>query len=249
MRTEARRSALDRLLQTLSWDGASIRSYRQGGAGKENALTTEVLAALDFLPRGAFLGETLRRAHGDEQRLAGMASEIEQAEVTVLGDSVFLRPSAGGSEPNRMVFQPDATIEMPSAHILIEAKRIRSSRFQADQLARCLAVAHVQASGRAPLVLLVLGSPPPVNVEGRGRIAVADSIAEFLPHVAERCDADLDPASMLADVPRTLAWITWQEIARIAAAQLDRVDLPDPSMTASIGRLVETITSAVALHS
>lgn len=60
----ANRSALGRLLEELSWVGSSIRGYRSGGRGYENVLTAEVLGALDFMPRSAFLGAVIAAAHG-----------------------------------------------------------------------------------------------------------------------------------------------------------------------------------------
>ena len=54
-------SAIDRLLDELSWEG-NARKYRGGGRGLENVLTAEVFQALDFLPRDAFLGAVLRGA-------------------------------------------------------------------------------------------------------------------------------------------------------------------------------------------
>jgi hypothetical protein len=41
-------SVLGRLLEEISWEGASVRRYRDGGRGHENVLTAEVLTALDL---------------------------------------------------------------------------------------------------------------------------------------------------------------------------------------------------------
>jgi hypothetical protein len=64
-------SVLGRLLEELSWEGSSIRRYRHGGRGYDNVLTAEVLLALDFLPRQAFLGAVLRVAHGSPRLSPG----------------------------------------------------------------------------------------------------------------------------------------------------------------------------------
>jgi len=160
-------SAIGRLLTELSWSGRSIRQYRHGGAGFENVLTAEVLQALDFLPRAAFLGGVLEQAHGADEARKTLAEEIEQAEVTVLPGDTALNP-AGHGKRAKVVVQPDATITSPSVYALVEAKRIRRSSFQPEQPAREFVAATVeaQASGRRPLLLLILGTPPPVTVSG-----------------------------------------------------------------------------------
>jgi hypothetical protein len=56
-------SRVGRLLEEISWEG-NTRPYRQGGRGRGNALTTEVFALPDWLPRQAFLGAVLAAAHG-----------------------------------------------------------------------------------------------------------------------------------------------------------------------------------------
>ena len=50
------RSVVGRLLTEISWEGKKVRQYREGGQGFENVLTAEVLQALNFLPRKAFMG-------------------------------------------------------------------------------------------------------------------------------------------------------------------------------------------------
>ena len=72
-------SALGRLLAEISWEGESVRRYRDGGIGLENVLTAEVLLALDFLPRTAFLDNLLKSAHGAEVARASLLAEVEDA--------------------------------------------------------------------------------------------------------------------------------------------------------------------------
>lgn len=57
-------SVIGRLLEEISWEGATVRKYRAGGRGLENVLTAEVLLPLSYLPRTAFLGPVLRTARG-----------------------------------------------------------------------------------------------------------------------------------------------------------------------------------------
>jgi hypothetical protein len=53
--TLANNSVLGRLFAEISWEGARVREYRDGGRGRENVLTAEVLGALSYLPRSTFL--------------------------------------------------------------------------------------------------------------------------------------------------------------------------------------------------
>lgn len=246
--TQHRRSALDRLLETLSWDGATIRKYREGGAGQENVLTTEVLSALDFLPR-SFLGAVLAAAHGDQAVLDAIAAEVEDAEIVVLGDDIFLKPS-GKSHGERMTLQPDAVIETSATFVLVEAKRARQpAAFGDDQLARSLAVAVAQAGERRPLLLLVMGAAPPIKLRGSARrVGIEESIAEHLPRVCEASDFELDATKMLAAVSETVAWITWDEVREVTDRHLRRFESASAEVQSSIARLVGSIASAVERH-
>lgn len=128
-------SVLGRLLEELSWEGSKVRQYRAGGRGFENVLTAEVLIALDFLPRTRFLGAIVRGAHGADHAREHVARELEAASITLLPEELVLNPR-GRSRGDRRIVQPDAWISTPGTVTLVEAKRIRSSRFQPEQLAR-----------------------------------------------------------------------------------------------------------------
>ncbi|MFQ4149076.1 hypothetical protein AAGW05_10295 [Arthrobacter sp. LAPM80] len=73
----AQPSIVGRLLEEISWERAA--SYREGGRGRENVLSAEVLLALNFLPREHFLGAVIRAAHGAEAARALLLAEIEDA--------------------------------------------------------------------------------------------------------------------------------------------------------------------------
>jgi hypothetical protein len=100
------------------------------------------------LPRETFLGGVLRQAHGAKAACARAAAEVEKTEVTQLPDEIELGPG-------RLVVQPDATVVGPATCTLIEAKRIRRSSFQVDQLAREIVVLLASAGERSPLMLLL----------------------------------------------------------------------------------------------
>src|SRR5438094_10643398 len=78
-------SIIGRLLEELSWTGKQITSYRGGGRGFENVLSTEVLQALHFLPRSTFLAAVVRAFHdGSPATRAAFGAEAEEAEFLVL---------------------------------------------------------------------------------------------------------------------------------------------------------------------
>ena len=75
-------SVIGRLLEEISWEGASVRGYRLGGRGRDNVLTAEIFLPLGYLPRRAFLGEVLRVAHGADEARAAVIRDIEPAVLT-----------------------------------------------------------------------------------------------------------------------------------------------------------------------
>ncbi|CAN5706140.1 hypothetical protein BH24ACI5_BH24ACI5_25970 [soil metagenome] len=70
---------------------------------------------------------------GAPEAVETLASEIENANITLLPGGLFL-----SNKPNPIFsVQPDAIIESPTVHCLVEAKRIRpGAKFQREQLAR-----------------------------------------------------------------------------------------------------------------
>lgn len=236
-------SVIGRLLEEVSWDGPRVRAYRDGGRGRENVLTAEVLSPLSYLPRDQFLGEVLRSAHGANEACAGAASEIEKAHLVLLPDESLLPGSS-------VVVQPDATMGMPGHFVLIEAKRIRRASFQPEQLAREYITLLDVAAGRIPLLLLVLGAPPPIAVKGRGRLDPIEVVTTQLDAVLGRTKHyDGDAASLTAKLPDTLAWITWAEIREIVVRQA--ASLPDTAngLDGTVDRLASAVVAAIDWHS
>lgn len=241
-------SVIGRLLEELSWEGTGVRAYRDGGRGRENVLTAEVLMALDFLPRTAFLGAVLQAAHGADAARGRVIEEVEQAELVLLPEETKLRPS-GATYQQQLVVQPDGVLTSPTCRVLIEAKRIRSSSFQPEQLAREY-VALMRASGeRTPLLLLILGAEPPVSVRGQGKLGIEDALTRHLESVLHRTeDHDLSAESLREQVTRVCAWTTWNELRQTAAAQQGRYQTDDPSVAGTVARLVNSITRSVTWH-
>lgn len=236
-------SVIGRLLEEVSWDGQRVRAYRDGGRGRENVLTAEVFSPLSYLPRDQFLGEVLRSAHGAHKACLGVASEIEDAHLVLLPDESLLPGSS-------VVVQPDATIDMPGHFVLIEAKRIRRASFQPEQLAREYITLLNEAAGRTPLLLLVLGSPPPVAVKGHGRLDPIEAVTVQLSTVLGRTkNYDDDQASLTTRLPDTLAWITWAEIRQIVIRQAgDFADMTN-GLDGTIDHLASAVVAAIDWHS
>ena len=247
-RAVGNQSALSRLLEEISWEGRSVRRYRDGGRGLENVLTTEVFTALDFLPRQAFLGAVVDAAHGADEARRVLSREVEQAVITVLPTEVKLNPD-GLTRAELMIVQPDAMITSSSCRTLVEAKRIRRSSFQPQQLAREYLAVTRPADQRAPLLLLVLGAAPPVSIAGHGRMTIEDAISQLLPDVHSRAGPHPLPLTELFDrIAEVYAWITWHELSDIVSEQQTHPMAANPSVAASIARLATSITNSVDRH-
>lgn len=241
-------SAIGRLLEELSWEGSGIREYRDGGRGRENVLTAEVLMALNFLPRTTFLGAVLRAAHGAELARSRVIDEVEEAEIVLLPDETKLRPSAATYQ-QQLVVQPDGVLTSPKCHALVEAKRIRPSSFQPEQLAREYLALMREASGRTPLLLLILGTEPPVPVKGHGRLDIDEAVTRHLSSVLDRTEGhNLSLEWLREQLAGVCAWITWNELSQTVATQQEHLQLGDPSVAGTISRLVDSITGSIAWH-
>ncbi|MBC7633531.1 hypothetical protein [Aeromicrobium sp.] len=233
-------STIGRLLEEISWQKA-VR-YRQGGRGIEDVLTAEVFMPLDYLPRDLFLGEVFRRGHGADRARAAVVAEIEDAQFTLLPDEVLVGPNA-------VKVQPDGYLSTPSTLVLMEAKRIRRSSFQTKQLARELVALYQESNGRTPLLLLVLGAPPPVLVDTLGRIEPARAISLTIDEVIEETGAtQMTEDELPTDLEDTISWITWTEIRELVMDQAASLpDLPH-GLDGTMRRLAAAVTSAVDWH-
>ncbi len=215
-------SAVRRLLDELTWEG-NARKYRGGGLGLENVLTTEVFQALDFLPRDAFLGAVLRAATGADAARALVAAEVEQAVVDLLpGDLV---------EPDLSLrVQPDAVISSPGTYVFVEAKRIGTSSFSVEQVAREMLVTAHHGAGRQLLLLLVLGTRSPLRVKGHGALPVAEALRLGTDSISARLERDI----VALDAASSVAYLTWSEIV----AQVERAAADYPATDDVAGQTV-----------
>lgn len=237
-------SMVGKLLEEVSWEHAT--NYRQGGRGRENVLTAEVMMALDFLPRERFLGSVIRAAEGADQARNVLINEIEDAELRFLPGDMALAPNRAGN--GQLVVQPDALITSPSSFVLVEAKRVRASSFQPEQLAKEYVATMAHAGTRTPLILL-LGARPPVLVRGRGRMSVEQAISSELESVLLRAKNEhLMMDLMVERIPEVFCWITWPELSAVVARQAAGLSSADPSVNASVRRLAKSVCSSIAWH-
>jgi hypothetical protein len=234
-------SIIGRLLDEISWEG-NAKKYRGGGRGKENVLTAEVFYPLSFLPRAAFLGEVVTQAHGADAARRRVAAEIEDAQISLLHGDVQLAESS-------IRVQPDVLLTSPSTYTFVEAKRIRSSRFQADQLAREFVATLQQASDQIPLLLVILGSPPPVVVDQiPGRVHLEEAIVQRLDRVVTGGEPSSRVEDLLSALPDTLAWTTWAEIRALLVANRHRFSGAADGLAATVTRLCDAAITAIDWH-
>lgn len=188
------------------------------------------------------MGELIAGAHGAQGARQRVIAEIEQAEVSLLPGELGLAHSA-------IRVQPDALLTSPSTYTFIEAKRIRPSRFQTDQLAREFVATMQQAGDRVPLLFVILGSAPPVAVNAfPQRVLLQDAITQRLEHVASAWDAPADQEDLAARIGDALAWTTWAEIRHVLAANRHRASDAPETLAATISRLCDAATTAIDWH-
>lgn len=234
------RSPIARLLEEISWEG-NARIYRDGGRGRENVLTTEVFALLDVLPRTVFLGAVLGAVHGaDAARAAGLA-DVEQMNLEILPGDV--RAVLGDGSSSTWAVQPDVRLESPRSTVWVEAKRIRASSFQEHQITRTLHAMLTATRHETHLLLLVLGSPPPVKVQGLGTVGIGEAIERSTSTMA-----GAERSMLLAAGRDSVAWITWDEIAAAVWQAAESYDCRDSSTVAAVRRTSAAIARAVAWH-
>lgn len=243
-------SVLGRLLEELSWVGSTIRDYRNGGRGYENILTAEAFQALDFLPRKLFLGSVLAGAHGADAARTSLISEIEEAAFTLLPGNHPLVPG-GNRHQTQMSVQPDGIIETPSTYTILEVKRIRTSSFQPEQLAREFVLALREAGLRKPILLLIIGEAPPVKVAKHGKLSLPEAISLYLDSVLVRAENhSFTPQQAQLLINDVVCWITWHEIAEIVKRQRDAFafQTTNESMQGCINRLSGSVANAISWH-
>ena len=241
-------STLGRLLEELSWVGKTIKNYREGGRGYENVLTAEVFQSLDFLPRKHFFGQVIKNSHGADEARKILFDEIENVNFCLLPGNHYLIPS-GTRHQTKLPVQPDGLIESDKIYCVLEAKRIRSSSFQAEQLAREYVLALRDSDNKRPLLLLVLGSEPPIRVAKHGKVSIKESIEFYIESVLQRTERhSITKDEAMSRIDDTICWITWDEIYNTINSQKDSFSIESHSIKNSVLRLTSSITNSINWH-
>ena len=235
-------SVIGRLVEELSWEGRKIRRLRNGGRGDENVLTSEVLLLLSYLPRGAFLGGILAAAHGADDVRSRIAADLEEAALQMFPDEITI-PGTG------VRVQPDAAIWQERSAVLIEAKGPRAgAQFQKAQLAREF-LALMADPREHRLLLVILGSPPPIRIQNAGRLELLDGVSTGLKELcALRGGPPEDYDRLIQLIPETVSWMTWQEIRDSVAAIAANFSCRDNSLSNTVHRLALDLVNTVDWH-
>lgn len=237
-------SMIARLLEEISWEKAV--KYRAGGRGMENVLTAEVMMGFDLLPRDHFFGQVMRSCSGATEARRLLANQSESAAMSLLPGDMAV--NSEGSAGRKFIVQPDAIVTTPDVFVFVEAKRIRSSSFQPEQLAREYVAVMSNAGERVPLLFL-LGVEPPVSVKGLGKLSILDAIRMHLPAVLLRAgDIGISEAELLERVDDVLCWISWGDLAATVSSQLATFSSGDSSADAAIERIGQQVMAAIRWH-
>ncbi|OUM41062.1 hypothetical protein B8W73_11980 [Arthrobacter agilis] len=213
----------------------------------ENVLTAEVLIALDLLPRRHFFAAVIDSCSGAAGTRAQFAEQAEVAEISLLPGDMSVNPF--GAAAKKFIVQPDAVISTGDVFAFVEAKRIKTSAFQPEQLAREYVAVMSNAAERTPLLFL-LGVEPPVSVKGLGKMPLHDAIRLYLPAVLERAGFTRFSEDELMDrVDDVVCWISWGALASSVRAQLESFSCGDSSTDASVQRVGTQVTNAILWHS
>lgn len=245
-------SLISHLLWGISWEGRNVNEkYRNGGRGVEEVLTTEVLLGLEFLPRRPFCERLIK--HLSSGRTFGPFLDDQEIEslrfLSAPTGRHALKPDAANHQAAIDV-QFDAMAETDHSRIFIEAKRIRSSSFQEEQLARTFIIALRESGNLNSRMLVLLGHPPPITIRNVGKCDIKDGILARLDAVYDKTDyIDFTLSEAKERIDECVAWITWQEITEVIEAAMNEYDNSDASTYAAIGRIAEFINGSIKWHS
>ena len=101
---------------------------------------------------------------------------------------------------------------------------------------------------RDPVLLLILGSPPPVTVKKQGLRNITEAITEHLPQVLANTGADECFEDLVKRIPEVVSWITWAELDAVVTRQLASMKFEDPSLRGTVKRLATAVSAAIAVH-
>jgi hypothetical protein len=99
------------------------------------------------------------------------------------------------------------------------------------------------------MLLLILGSPPPVTVKKQGLRKIPEAIKDHLQEVLDKASGDEQLEDLVKRIPKVVSWITWAELNTVVARQLSSLKVDDPSLRGTVERLATAVSAAIAVHS
>jgi hypothetical protein len=126
---------------------------------------------------------------------------------------------------------------------------MRRASFGPQQLAREYLAVIREAKTRDPVLLLILGSPPPFTVKKQGPKDITQAIKDHLQEVIDTTGADERVDDLVDRIPDVVSWITWAEVNTVVTNQLASMKIEDPSIRGTVERLALALTTAIAIHS
>ena len=121
--------------------------------------------------------------------------------------------------------------------------------FQREQLAREYLAVLREAKTRHPVLLLMLGSPPPVTVKRQGLRDITEAIKDHLQEVLDKASGDEHLDDLVKRIPEVVSWITWAELNTVVARQLSSMKVENPSLRGTVERLATAVSAAIAIQS
>ena len=133
----------------------------------------------------------------------------------------------------------------------MEAKGFRKgATFNVEQLPRELLCLQPHSGNRAPLLLLVLTTHPPIRLAGSGCHEVDAGVAVGLESLCVRAGMTAeDYEALFASIPLCVAWITWSEIYAVAMRQKSALSGLPSSVSESLHRTADGVPQAIKWHS
>jgi len=105
------------------------------------------------------------------------------------------------------------------------------------------------AGPRTPILLLILGTAPPVRVTKHGRLSLQEAVSLYLDAVLAKAENhSFTPEHARSIIGDVICWVTWHEISTVIQAQCDAFHTTDLSLKACINRLASSITAAIDWH-
>lgn len=245
-------SNLERFLDNVvSYQGKRNIMYRDGGIGIEDVLTLQFIQSLDFLPRSPFIKSIISSLNGEDKKtLRKLVSEINTlTNLTFFSPAVYLKDIPRGLVQGNWL-RPDGVFETENFFAFIEAK-IPGGSFKEHQLVSEFIIVHREAenNNKLPILLLILGEEPPININGQGNLPIQDAILNYYRTCCDRITHNAIPDNEIEEmINSTVFWITWGEIHDIFSKHLKDIKLSTEDSDQTNRRIIEFIINLFERH-